>query len=151
MQDSYRQIWASIADAIRPQVSSDTFQRWFAAIDLVRADEQEMTLRVPNTIHQLWIESNYMPLVQSAVMGVLGAPRQMKFVFAENGDAATGRSTGARPTTWMARRDFGATRTARPRVNGANGSHGTNGVRPPPRTAFPSLRDGGGLYPRDAL
>ena len=83
-QDSYRQIWASIASAIKPQVSADTFQRWFAAIDLVRADEQEMTLRVPNTIHQLWIESNYMPMVQSAVMGILGAPRQMRFVFAEN-------------------------------------------------------------------
>ncbi len=85
-QDSYRQIWASIASAIKPQVSADTFHRWFAAIDLVRADEQEMTLRVPNTIHQLWIESNYMPMVQSAVMGVLGAPRRMRFVFAENAD-----------------------------------------------------------------
>ena len=95
MQDSYRQIWASIADAIKPQVSSDTFQRWFAAIDLVRADEQEMTLRVPNTIHQLWIESNYMPMVQSAVMGVLGAPRQMKFVFAENDAGPADRPTAA--------------------------------------------------------
>ncbi len=97
-QDSYRQIWASIASAIKPQVSADTFQRWFAAIDLVRADEQEMTLRVPNTIHQLWIESNYMPMVQSAVMGVLGAPRQMRFVFAEdqpapvNGASANGHA-----------------------------------------------------------
>ena len=98
-QDSYRQIWASIASAIKPQVSADTFQRWFAAIDLVRADEQEMTLRVPNTIHQLWIESNYMPMVQSAVMGVLGAPRQMRFVFAENHDApADGASAGPAST-----------------------------------------------------
>ena len=123
MQDSYRQIWASIADAIKPQVSSDTFQRWFAAIDLVRADEQEMTLRVPNTIHQLWIESNYMPLVQSAVMGVLGAPRQMKFVFAE-GDAAS----ADRPPATPAGRLDGAAAEAGDGTGRVNGAHGFNGA-----------------------
>ncbi len=81
MQDSYRQIWESIAEAIKTQVNIDTYQRWFANITLMRADEQEMTLRVPNNIYQLWIESNYMPLLQTAVMNVLGAPRQVKFVF----------------------------------------------------------------------
>ncbi len=84
MQDSYRQIWESIAAAIKPQVNADTYQRWFAAIALMRADEQTMTLRVPNNIYQLWIESNYMPLLQNAVMSVLGAPRQVKFVFGES-------------------------------------------------------------------
>ena len=89
MQDSYRQIWESIAEAIKPQVNIDTYQRWFAGITLMRADEQEMTLRVPNNIYQLWIESNYMPLLQTAVMNVLGAPRQVKFVFGvEDGAAA---------------------------------------------------------------
>ena len=84
MQDTYRQIWESIAAALKPQVNADTYQRWFAAIALMRADEQTMTLRVPNNIYQLWIESNYMPLLQNAVMSVLGAPRQVKFVFGEN-------------------------------------------------------------------
>ena len=88
MQDHYRQIWESIAGAIKPQVGKDTYQRWFANITLVRADEQEMTLGVPNNIYQLWIESNYMPMVQSAVMGVLGAPRQIRFVFQEPGETS---------------------------------------------------------------
>ena len=88
MQDSYRQIWESIAAALKPQVNADTYQRWFAAIALLRADEQTMTLRVPNNIYQLWIESNYMPLLQNAVMSVLGAPRQVKFVFGEDEAAA---------------------------------------------------------------
>lgn len=94
MQDSYRQIWESIATAIKPQVNADTYQRWFAAIALMRADEQTMTLRVPNNIYQLWIESNYMPLLQNAVMSVLGAPRQVKFVFGEN-DAAPAPAHGS--------------------------------------------------------
>ena len=89
--EPFKQIWENISAAIQPQVSPDTFQRWFAAIGLVRADEQELTLRVPNNIYQFWIESNYMPLVQSAIMGVLGAPRHVRFVFkekAETDDAA---------------------------------------------------------------
>jgi chromosomal replication initiator protein len=87
MQDHYRQIWESIAEAIKPQVSPDTYQRWFAAIGMVRADEQSLVLRVPNNIYQLWIETNYMPMVQSAIVDVLGANRQIKFVFNENADA----------------------------------------------------------------
>ena len=62
-----------------------------------------MTLRVPNNIYQLWIESNYMPLLQTAVMNVLGAPRQVKFVFrhgrrrgcAARRDTAADRGVGA--------------------------------------------------------
>jgi chromosomal replication initiator protein len=83
MQDNYRQIWERIAEAIKPQVSIDTFQRWFAAIALTGADEQSLVLRVPNNIYQLWIETNYMPMVQSAIMDVLGAPRRIQFVFQE--------------------------------------------------------------------
>ena len=96
MQDSYRQIWENIAEAIKPQVNIDTYQRWFAGITLMRADEQEMTLRVPNNIYQLWIESNYMPLLQTAVMNVLGAPRQVKFVFG-TADAVEAASAAAVP------------------------------------------------------
>jgi len=79
MQDNFALIWKHIADAIRPEVSADTFQRWFKAIQMLRADESEITLRVPNNIYQLWIETNYMPLLQSAVMMVLGSPRKIVF------------------------------------------------------------------------
>src|ERR1700674_3008332 len=85
MEQSYRRIWEEIADAIRPYVSSDAFQRWFAAIDLVQADETTLTFQVPNTIYQLWIESNYLGHVEAATMAVLGSPRILKFQVAENG------------------------------------------------------------------
>src|SRR5207302_6309892 len=64
----------------------ETFQRWFAAIELIHADETHLTLRVPNNIYQLWIESNYMPLVQTAIISVLNAPRELKFVVAKETD-----------------------------------------------------------------
>ena len=79
MEKNFGLIWKSIAEAIAGQVSVDTFQRWFTAVELSHADEENLTLQVPNNIYQLWIETNYMPLVQSAVLTVLGSPRQVRF------------------------------------------------------------------------
>lgn len=86
MLDQYRQIWERIAAVIRAQVNADTFGRWFADIALVGADEQKLVFRAPNNIYQLWIETNYLPLVQGAIVEVLGAPRQIQFVAGEPAD-----------------------------------------------------------------
>jgi len=85
MQETYNGIWQEIASGIRLHLSADAFQRWFAAIELVQADEMALTFQVPNTIYQFWIESNYLNVVQSAVMCVLGSPREIKFRAADSG------------------------------------------------------------------
>jgi chromosomal replication initiator protein len=95
MEESYRRIWEKIASGIQPHVSADTFQRWFAAIELVDADEVALTFRVPNTIYQLWIESNYLNLLQSATLCVLGSPREIKFRVSEHGKAEEAAQPGA--------------------------------------------------------
>jgi chromosomal replication initiator protein len=46
-----------------------------------------LTFQVPNTIYQLWIESNYLNLVQSAILRVLGSPRDIKFRVVDIGKA----------------------------------------------------------------
>jgi chromosomal replication initiator protein len=97
MQDTYSEIWREMASGIRLHLSADAFQRWFAAIELVQADEIALTFQVPNTIYQFWIESNYLNLVQSAAGSVLGSPREIKFRAADSGmtgpvvDAHAGR------------------------------------------------------------
>jgi chromosomal replication initiator protein len=83
MEQGFRRIWEEIAGNIRPHVSTDAFKRWFSEIELVQTDECRLTFQVPNTIHQLWIESNYLPLVQSATLAVLAGPREIKFRVAE--------------------------------------------------------------------
>ena len=85
MQETYNEIWREIASGIRLHLSADAFQRWFAAIELVQADEIALTFQVPNTIYQFWIESNYLNLVESAAMSVLGSPREIKFRAADSG------------------------------------------------------------------
>jgi chromosomal replication initiator protein len=85
MEQGFRRIWEEIAGNIKPHVSIDAFKRWFSEIELVQTDECVLTFQVPNTIHQLWIESNYLPLVQSATLAVLAGPREIKFRVAEQG------------------------------------------------------------------
>ena len=82
MEDNFALIWKHITDAIRPEVSGDTFKRWFKEIQMLTANETEVTLRVPNNIYQLWIETNYMGLLQSSILKVLGSPRKIHFTMA---------------------------------------------------------------------
>ena len=84
MEENFALIWKHIADAIRPEVSGDTFQRWFKALQLLQADESKITLRVPNNIYQLWIETNYMGLLQASILKVLGSPRKVHFTICES-------------------------------------------------------------------
>lgn len=95
MECPFRSLWNAIAEAIRSQVNPDTFQRWFADIELVATDEESLTLRVPNHIYQLWIESNYQQLVQSSITSVLGQPRRIKFVHGESANASSGNGAKA--------------------------------------------------------
>ena len=85
MQDTYNAIWREIAGEIRLHLSADAFQRWFAEIELVQADEIALTFQVPNSIYQFWIESNYLNVVQGAAISVLGSPREVKYRAADSG------------------------------------------------------------------
>jgi chromosomal replication initiator protein len=87
-------IWQQIAGGIRQQLGSDTFQRWFAPIELARANELELTLQVPNNIYEYWIESNYLDVVQSVAMGVLGSPREIKFCISAIGSRSSAAHLG---------------------------------------------------------
>ena len=68
MDRNYAQLWQKLSAALKPQVSPDTFKRWFSAVKLVQATEDAFTFRVPNNIYQFWIESNHMAALQAASM-----------------------------------------------------------------------------------
>jgi len=90
MQETYNGVWREIARGIRQRLGAGAFQRWFAAIELVQANEIALTFQVPNAIYQCWIESNYLNAVQSAAMSVLGSPREVKFRTADSGVSGSG-------------------------------------------------------------
>jgi chromosomal replication initiator protein len=74
-------IWGKITEQLREDVSADTFSRWFKDIELVDLTDTDLTLAAPSHIYQLWIESNYLGLLRSAVLLVLGRERRIHFTF----------------------------------------------------------------------
>src|SRR3954463_14357872 len=79
MDEKCTRIWQKLSLALKPEISADSFKRWFSAVELVQATDETLTFRVPNNIYQFWIESNYMTALQSAVVAALGTPRDIRF------------------------------------------------------------------------
>src|SRR5436305_1650906 len=84
MDEKCTQLWQKLSAALKPQVSADTFKRWFSAVQLVGATDKTLSFRVPNNIYQYWIESNHMAALQAAVVTALGEPRGIKFITSES-------------------------------------------------------------------
>jgi chromosomal replication initiator protein len=74
-------LWKQVSSTLQSEVSVDTFRRWFQDVRPVSLDDRQLTLCVPNSIHQLWIESNYQSLLHSALMLATGSGREIVFVF----------------------------------------------------------------------
>src|SRR5216110_3585265 len=79
MDKKCAQLWQRLSAALKPQISADSFKRWFSTVELVEAKDKSITLTVPNNIYQLWIESNYMPALQNAIIATFGGTRSVRF------------------------------------------------------------------------
>lgn len=110
--------WAQISSALRDELGSGVFDRWFSTARLESLDGKSLTLAVPNSIYQVWIESNYASQVQAALLSVLGGKRRLKFVITGGGSVAA--SDGV---------DSGVDGEAEPEKE-APSSRGTQGLNP---------------------
>ena len=79
MADHLNTIWKEICSKVKEQVSADTFRRWFSSTQLIEADESRLLVRVPNHIYGLWIDSNYIAILNHAVIGTLGEVRKVEW------------------------------------------------------------------------
>jgi chromosomal replication initiator protein len=81
-------LWARMVAHIKKEVSADSYDRWFREIELVELDENFLTLRVPNNIYQLWIESNFRAPLRSVIVVALGSTRDVRYVFRDEHEVA---------------------------------------------------------------
>ncbi|MGZ5004209.1 MAG: chromosomal replication initiator protein DnaA, partial [Chthoniobacterales bacterium] len=88
MDEKCAQIWSKLSAALKPQVSPDTYKRWFSAVKLIHATPDTFTFLVPNNIYQFWIESNHMAALQAAIVSAFGEPRKIKFTMPADGAGA---------------------------------------------------------------
>ena len=87
-------------DRLKGRLSDEMFNRWFSATSLAEDTGTELTVEIPNPIHEFWIESNFFQALQSSVVEALETPRAISFrVRDENAAvAAGGERTVAGPT-----------------------------------------------------
>lgn len=72
-------LWTQISAALKAEVGEGVYDRWFATLRLADVGAKEVALVIPNSIYQVWIESNYAAQLQAALMSVLGAQRKVTF------------------------------------------------------------------------
>ncbi|MGA0848561.1 MAG: DnaA ATPase domain-containing protein, partial [Chthoniobacterales bacterium] len=72
-------LWSQISSALRGELGDGVFDRWFSTLRLADANAREVALVIPNSIYQVWIESNYGSQLQAALMTVFGAKRKVSF------------------------------------------------------------------------
>jgi len=53
--------WNEISTLLRKSIGGDAFQRWFGLASWESNDAGEGVVTVPGEIHQVWIETNYLP------------------------------------------------------------------------------------------
>lgn len=95
--------WGAACEVLGRLVSKDAYQRWFRTSRLVGVEDSRAVVAVPNEIHQVWIETNYMPELASAVSESIDGVRGVRLVVdhgaAEqlDGDAAVRPLAAAEP------------------------------------------------------
>lgn len=70
--------WTGVCGALRGIVGEDAFQRWFRAAEWAGEEDGIATITVPGEIHQVWIETNYLPELTVAVNRVRGEVREVR-------------------------------------------------------------------------
>ncbi len=74
-----KDVWGGISARLRGRVSADGFERWFSGVTASLNGGKTITLCVPNPIHQFFIESNYLPILEESVREVLPAIESIHF------------------------------------------------------------------------
>lgn len=66
-------IWKAVSEHLQGLLSPDAYERWFAGAECAEISQSEVRISVPSDIHQVWIETNFMPELQAAISAVLDA------------------------------------------------------------------------------
>ncbi len=81
--ESIGEHWQRACDELSGLVSKDAFERWFSAASLHSVEDRVAAVAVPNEIHQVWIETNYLSELKVAVNQALPEVNEVKLVVCE--------------------------------------------------------------------
>ena len=121
--------WNAVCAALQPMVSPDAFLRWFRDARWLGVEDDVASIAVPGEIHQVWIETNYLPELTMAVTGIFDDVREVRVVISENAAISNIQENGhanpfpnhARPTKAAALE--GEALERRTKIAGLNPAH----------------------------
>ncbi|MFD2255747.1 chromosomal replication initiator protein DnaA [Luteolibacter algae] len=92
--------WKKISTLLCKSIGVDAFQRWFGAASWEGAEDGEGMVSVPGEIHQVWIETNYLPELILAASEVCEGLHHVKIFVAEeaSGQSPVGAKKPSEPT-----------------------------------------------------
>lgn len=90
-------VWSAVSEKLTELVGSDAFDRWFSGVCEVTLSETELRISVPNDIHQVWIETNFILELQHAVTEILDPI--VKAIVTVEGDDSSNEGDGGEMVT----------------------------------------------------
>ena len=96
--EEMNKLWVGVSESLKSLVSGDAFSRWFETAELVDMNETEAVLAVASDMHQVWIETNYLPEVQTAFSKVSDMPVKIRVVVADEKPQVKIASTTSKDT-----------------------------------------------------
>ena len=94
MQASADKIWTAAQEHLRSMLSPDTYNLWFAPLQVCDHDHNAIVLEVANDFCEVWLKDNYMSLLQDVV--ALAAGRQLPIKFKVGTAAAPSKPSTTR-------------------------------------------------------
>src|SRR3712207_3040656 len=90
MEGNVGQVWTEVLDRASEHIDVSSLRVWFEGIRPVGLYDDRLEISVPNTFAKEYIESRFRPLLEEALVSVLG--RDASLVVSVGGDGRTGRS-----------------------------------------------------------
>src|SRR5262245_61143182 len=74
-----QQAWEKVRERLRGRVGAHSMERWFSRAGVHALDAVRLVIRVPNEMHQYWIEDHFMAPLLEAVAEALDGAREIEF------------------------------------------------------------------------
>ena len=84
MQLAAEKIWSDAQATLRTMLNADIYNLWFAPVQAVSQDDQEIVLRVTDDFCEVWIKDNYLGLIQDVLLQAAGQPLKVRFEIGQN-------------------------------------------------------------------
>nr|MDP0502600.1 chromosomal replication initiator protein DnaA [Verrucomicrobiota bacterium JB025] len=86
--------WEGVRSSLLELVGDVEYQRWFRAANWLGMEDDAGMISVPGEMHQVWIETNYMPELVTAVSEVYEDVRRVRLVVADEAKPARAGNEG---------------------------------------------------------